>query len=115
MSLFRALTEWGSYQGARLAVAEVEEAYAEAEVKRLESIAQAKNSGAKNVTTIKSMTYTDPEFIEAKDTHFKAYANVKLLRGIYEATEKRATLLSRELTRRVGRDPREGRNGRWNA
>lgn len=115
MSLFRTLTEWGSYQGARLAVAEVEESYAEAEVKRLESIAQAKNAGAKNVTTIKSLTYTDPEFIEAKEVHFKAYANVKILRGIYEATEKKGTLLSRELTRRVGRDPRESRNGRWNA
>lgn len=115
MTLFTALTEWGAYQGAMLAVAEVEEANAEAEVTRQEKLAQAKNSGAKNVTTIKSMVYTDPDFAAAKEAHFSARANAKILRGIYEATEKKGTLLSRELTRRVGREAREGRSGRWSA
>jgi hypothetical protein len=116
MTLFREFTEWVAYQGAQLAVADVEEQHAGEVVKRLETMSAAKNAGtAKTVTAAKAAIWEDDAYIEARDAHFYAQAHQKILRGVYEATEKKQVLLSRELTRRVGRDPREGRNSRWNA
>jgi hypothetical protein len=116
MTLFREFTEWVAYQGAQLAVADVEEQHAGEVVKRLETMSAAKNSGtAKTVTAAKAAIWEDDSYIEARDEHFRAQAHKKILNGIYEATEKKQVLLSRELTRRVGRDPRDGRNAKWNA
>lgn len=115
MSLFVELTEWAAYQGARLAAAEVDVSYTESEVKRLEALSAAKNAGAKNVTTAKAKAYEDPEYLTAKDAHSHAYAYRKILSGIYEATDRKAQVLSRELTRRVGREPRDNRSARWSA
>jgi len=115
MTLFRELTEWQGYMGTRLAVAEVDESSFENEIKTREARSAAMNSGAKNVTTAKAAVYTDPDFIAAKEAKEHAYAYRKIMQSIYDATEKKTVLVSRELTRRVGRDPREQRNGRWNA
>lgn len=115
MTLFREFTEWVAYQGAQLAVADVEEQSAAETVKRIETMTTARNSGAKSVTAAKAAVWEDEAYIDARDEHFRAQAHQKILRGIYEATEKKQVLLSRELTRRVGRDPRDGRNSRWNA
>jgi hypothetical protein len=115
MSLFREFTEWVAYQGAQLAVADVEEQHAAEVVKRMETMATAKNAGAKSVTAAKAAVWEDSAYTDARDVHFHAQAYQKMLRGVYEATEKKQVLLSRELTRRVGRDPRDGRNSRWNA
>lgn len=115
MTLFREFTEWVAYQGAQLAIADVEEQSASEAVKRMETMSAARNSGAKTVTAAKAAIWEDSDYIEARDAHFHAQAYQKMLRGIYEATEKKQVLLSRELTRRVGREPRDSRNGKWNA
>lgn len=115
MSLFREFTEWVAYQGAQLAIAEVEEQSAVEDVKRMETMSAARNSGAKTVTAAKAAIWEDSGYIDARDAQFRAQAYKKMLGGIYEATEKKQVLLSRELTRRVGRDPRDNRNGKWNA
>jgi len=115
MTLFREFTEWVAYQGAQLAIADVEEQSAVEDVKRMETMSAARNSGAKTVTAAKAVIWEDSAYIDARDAQFKAQAYKKMLSGIYEATEKKQVLLSRELTRRVGRDPRDGRNARWNA
>lgn len=113
MSLFVQLTEWAAYQGARLAAAEVDVSSTEGEVKRLEALSAAQNAGEKRVTTAKAKAYEDPEYLNARDAYIHAYAYKKILSGIYEATDRKATVLSRELTRRVGREPRDNRSGKW--
>ncbi len=101
------------YQATHLSVAEVEEEFFEADVKKREAISTAANSGEKTVAAAKAKVHEDPDYVEAKQHHLEAYAHVKILRAVMESTERKNTLVSRELTRRVGRDPREGRNNRW--
>ena len=115
MELFVKMTNWSSYTDSMLAVAEVNESSAEADVKRLEALSAAANAGQKNVTTAKAKAYEDPEYIDAKNAMTEAYAFRKIASALHDQAEKRATLLSRELTRRVGREPRESRAGRWSA
>lgn len=115
MSLFRELTEWQGYMGSRLAVAEVDEQSYESELRTREAQSAALNTSAKNVTQAKAAVFTDPDYIAAREAKEHAYAYRKIMASVHDATEKKTTLVSRELTRRVGRDPREGRNARWNA
>lgn len=113
MTLFVQMTEWASYTGTLLAIAEVNESSAEGEVKRLEALSAAANRGEKNVTTAKAKVWEDPEYIDAKKVQEEAYSYRKITQHLHEVADKRATVLSRELTRRVGREPRESRAGRW--
>lgn len=115
MSLFVQMTNWSTYTGSLLAIAEVDESSADAEVKRLEALSAASNAGAKTVTEAKAKVFEDPEYVAAKELQRAAYGYRKITAALHEQAEKRATVLSRELTRRVGREPREARAGRWSA
>jgi len=109
MTLFVEMTEWAAYTGTLLAIAEVNESSADAEVKRLEALSAAANAGAKSVTAAKAMVYEDPDFVAAKAAQEEARAYRKISSHLHEVADKRSTVLSRELTRRVGREPRENR------
>lgn len=115
MKLFGRASAWVEYTGARLSLAEVEEKYADEAIREFEAIGAIKNSSEKTLSAAKAKVYEDPEYLAAKETQRVAYGYRKLAQSIYESADKRCTLISRELTRRVGRDAREGRNGRWNA
>ena len=58
------------------------------------------------------MQAVDPEIAKAKDDLLNAYARRKMAQVVYENCERSAAALSRELTRRLGRDPMERRNMR---
>jgi hypothetical protein len=64
------------------------------------------------VTQAKAKAYEDPEYIEAQEAKTAAYAYRKMVQALHSSAELRNTLLSRELTRRVGRGDREARAGR---
>jgi hypothetical protein len=84
-------------------------------VKRLEGLSAALNAGSKSVTAAKAKVFEDPDYLAAKEKQEQAYAYRKISQTLHETADKRATVLSRELTRRVGREPRESRAGRWSA
>lgn len=115
MSLFSSLTEWVGYMGTQLAAAEVDERSSSDALEQHKALSAVRNASEKTVTAAKARAYEDPAFVEAQEAYRERHAYRKLLEGLYKATEAKSTLLSRELTRRVGREPREGRAGRWTA
>jgi hypothetical protein len=116
MSLFVQLTEWAAYMGTQLAVAEVDERHDLSVVERCRAISTSANSGGKTtVTAAKAQAYNDPEFLESTEKAATSHAYRKLVEALYNATDRKAQVLSRELTRRVGREPRENRRDRYTA
>lgn len=113
MSLFVQLTKWAEYLSAQLAVAEVDERYADAALEKVKAIKALANSTEKTVTAAKARAWEDEDFVAAHEEHQRSYAFRKLMRMTYDNAERNSTLLSRELTRRVNRDDREGRVERW--
>jgi hypothetical protein len=114
MSLFSVLTGWLIYTGARLAASEVDEKFAVERLDLIEKRILIENSGAKRVSDAKAMFQASEDYVAAKAKVMQTYAFRKMLGCIYSATDEKNKLISRELTRRVGRDPREQRNGKWN-
>ena len=112
MRLFTQMTRWADYLEAQLACAEVDERWSESHVERLRAVA-ALRSDAKSVTAQKAAAHDDPEFNEARERFQDAHAYRKLVEVVARAVDRDSKLLSRELTRRVGRDPQERRADRW--
>jgi hypothetical protein len=73
------------------------------------------NKDEKTVTVAKAMAYEEPEYLAAQEEAHAAYAYRKMLGTVYDAAERKGQILSRELTRRVNRSSREGRDDRWNS
>jgi hypothetical protein len=103
------------YTGSRLAAAEVDEkSYADT-LERYKALSAVKNNGEKTVTAAKAKVYEDDEYLKAEEDKRQAFAYRRMLSALHNSAELRNTLLSRELTRRVGRGDRENRAGRMNA
>ena len=113
MMLFTSLTGWLAYTGARLASAEVDEKYADAVLDLIEKRILVENSGAKRVADAKAKFQEDAGYVSAREAATHAFAYRKMLSSVYNATDGKNKLISRELTRRVGREPREERASRW--
>lgn len=114
MRLLRNLTNWSVYAGTRLALASVEEKLCESTLERHRAISAVANRTEKTVTAAKAKAYENPEFNDAQDAYNSAYATRKLTESIYNATDRKSQVVSRELTRRVGRSDRDGRSDRFN-
>lgn len=112
MTLFTQLVSWAEFLNSRLALAEIDEAEAENTFKVAEAKALA-TSDASTVTEAKAEVRLEREVAEAHDDYAAATAYRKLIRTMYENADRRASLVSRELTRRVGRDGNERRERRW--
>ena len=113
MTYFRKLTAWANWLASQLALAQVDERYAEERLKKIEAFANIANKGEKNVTTAKALAYEDEDYVEAKDGAQQAYAYRKLVESLYNSVDRDSQLVSRELTRRVGRNDRDNRASRW--
>lgn len=115
MRLFRELMEWSTYADARLAVAEVEERSLvdTLDLTKARLMLHHRGEDEKTMTAAKGRMAEDPEYVEAKQAVDEIYARRKVLGTLAESLDRRSTFLSRELTRRVGRDPRDQRNGKW--
>lgn len=118
MELFVQLTQWTDHLGGAFAVAEIDERKAEHALAVAEAsalILEWGNRGAKEdrVTIAKAKRDSDPEVIKARDALDVVYAKRKLLGTIYASADRDAAVVSRELTRRIGRHDREARTGRW--
>lgn len=111
MRLFVELTKWAEYLSAQFAVAEVDERYAEAAVDKVRAI---KGYDFRKPDA-KQKAYEDPDFEEVNDKFNLAHAYRKMIGVAFANAERNSNLLSRELTRRVGRNDREGRVDRWSS
>jgi hypothetical protein len=115
MQLFARTTAWVEYTGSRLAAAEVDEKSCADTLESHKALSAVRNASAKTVTQAKAMAHEDPEYIAAQEAKTAAYAYRKMVQALHASAELRNTLLSRELTRRVGRGDREARAGRMQA
>jgi hypothetical protein len=114
MQLFSEYVAWQNYAATELATAEVEEERAEAAVRRLTAEGLVLNMDPKaKVTEVRAAIDNSPEMQTAKDRVLDTYAKRKMTAVIYANCERVVNLLSRELTRRVGREPTDRRNDRW--
>lgn len=109
------MTQWVEYVGSALVAAEIDEKYAVSRFERHKALSAVANKSEKTVTAAKAAAYQDPEFLAAEEEVNQTYAYRKLLDSLYAATDRKCQVLSRELTRRVGREPRDSRASRWSA
>jgi hypothetical protein len=117
MDLLVMFTRWADYSGGQLAVADVDERYADAYVDQLKArglVETYEADGPKKggVTAARAGKQLDPVYQEAVQDKLNAYARRKLLAARHEAFERDAAVVSRELSRRIERDPSARRTAR---
>jgi hypothetical protein len=115
MTLFNHSTKWCEWIGTQLAAAEVDEKYDEYVLDKFRALNAIANKTEKTVTAAKARQYEDPDFLAAQEKYHTSYAFRKLNQALYANEERKSALISRELTRRVGRNDRDGRANRWSA
>ena len=107
-------TRWADYLVVQHALAESSEAAAERFYRRVRDVAMLQIEAPKGqVQRAKAEAALSDEVAEAEDEAAQAKVYRKLLEGLYENVTRDAGLLSRELTRRVGREGPERRDRRW--
>lgn len=90
----------------------MDERFAAQRVERLAALQQIKNKGG-SVSAMKASTWADEDFGAAKEAEQEAYAYRKLVEALYNSVEKDSFVVSRELTRRIGRNDRDKRSDKW--
>jgi hypothetical protein len=98
-------------------MAEVEERCAEAILSKAQSLVLLRDWGGSRddrITVAKAQRDIDPEVEERQDAFDVAHAQRKMLAVLFTSTERDAAVVSRELTRRVGRrEDSDRRVSRW--
>jgi hypothetical protein len=112
MELFGLLNRWAAFLGGQLAAAEVDESYASKLVDKLTALGQIRARGEKTATAMKASVWEGEDFQAAQDAKQEAYAYRKLIEALYNAVDRDAFLVSRELTRRIGREQKDRRRER---
>jgi hypothetical protein len=113
VAMMTLLTRWAEHLGVQLAMAEVDERWAEAAMEKERALALLDGT-AKDVTQRKAKAYESEAYLEAEEKYHEAMAYRKLVSVLFTNAERWSALLSRDLTRRVNRDPRERRVDRHN-
>lgn len=111
MEHFSKQLAWQNYLATQVAQAEIIEAEAEAHLKTQEALVML--NGSKKVTEARAERDVDSNVVEARGEYLTAKAKRKLLQVTMENRERCVNLISRELTRRVGREGNSRRNDRW--
>ena len=114
MQLFSEYVQWQNYAATELAGYEVAEEEAEAAVRRLsaEGFVLGGGTGTK-VTEVRAAIDASPQMERARQAVLNVYAKRKMTQVIFTNCERTSALISRELSRRIGRDPIERRQARW--
>jgi hypothetical protein len=116
MQLFSQYVTWQNYLALRVTEAEIAEAEAQTEL----SVDQAQAllgswSGTKEdrVALARAEREVHPKVVEQQARYNTARAHRKMLSTLADNMERAAMVVSRELTRRVGREPLERRHASW--
>jgi hypothetical protein len=112
MGLFGKLNRWAAFLGVQLAMAEVDESYASKLVDKLTALGQIRARGEKTATAMKASVWNDEDYQAAQDAKQEAYGYRKLVEALYNAVDRDAFMVSRELTRRIGREQKDRRRER---
>jgi hypothetical protein len=113
MEIFAAYVAWANFIDVRRIEAEIEEANVETELKLMSASLMLTDDPKAKVTLLRAEKDLDPEVVAAQARLLQVHARVKMLTVLVGNMERGAALLSRELTRRVGRSPVEGRAASW--
>ena len=112
MEHFSKQLAWQNFFATQVAQAEIIEAEAEAHLKTQEAVVMLTG---KKVTEARAERDVDENVMAARSEYLVSRAKRKMLQVTMENRERCANLISRELTRRVGREGNQRRNDRWNA
>lgn len=115
LGLMTEYTRWAAHLSVQLALAEVDERWAEAEMEKQRALALLGGDAPKDVTRAKAKAYESEAYLEAEKAYYERLAYRKLVAPLYANADRWAALLSRELTRRVNAEPRSRRADRYTA
>lgn len=117
MKLFVMLTRWTDHLAGAVAEAEIEERAAEAVLNKAQAlvlIGTWQGGRDDRVTMAKAQRDVDPVVEEKQELFDIAWRKRKMLAVLFSSTERDAAVVSRELTRRVGRrEDHDRRISRW--
>lgn len=114
MNHLRQQIEWQNFFAAEVVKLELVEGQAEYMLKYEEASAYLQVGDFKTVTESKAARDHSPAVMEAAAEWFQAKIDRKAMQVVMESRERCAQLLSREITRRVGREPVQRRSDKWN-
>lgn len=114
MQTFTAFVAWQNYAAVKLTECEVEEHAAEAALRYQESLFSIGRPINEKVTKTRQAAHADGDLQNARQRVENAYALRKMSAVMYANCERAALLMSRELSRRIGGGPVQGRNASWN-
>ena len=112
MRLFSQYVEWQNFIATVMVDAEADEVHFESQLKVAEAFAMA-SSSAKQVAQQKADAASDEDVMEAKTLYQNAKARRKAVSMKLDNLDRLANLVSRELSRRIGRDPVQRRQQRY--
>lgn len=112
MITFREFVEWENFLASEVGRLEFEEAVAE-NAQAVAFATASAMSGHKTVGLAKQAANANPQVAQTMLTFEMAKAKRKAYTIQRDSVARASNLISRELTRRVGRDPVERRNSRW--
>lgn len=112
MSMLRDVTQWLNYLEVRLGVTSTEAETAEKHYRRVEAV-YVTRSNESQVTKAKMEASLESEVLDAQDDYDVKNATRRMVRVIYDNLARDANYLSREITRRVGREPLDRRTHKY--
>ena|ERR1035441_216099 len=109
MALLQKLTNWRKFLGVQVALAVVEERYAD---RGMTKITALKGYDFRKVDS-KERAWNDAEYIQAEKDQADAYSYRKLIEALYENVDQDGFIVSREITRRGNTNARDRRSDRY--
>jgi hypothetical protein len=95
---------WADYLSAHLAVAEIDEHYADQQLNHIKALNTIDNKDEKTMTLAKARLYENPDYITLLSIYDLAYSEKKIVQSLFNTAERRTNSCSRELSRRIGRN-----------
>lgn len=114
MRLLVVFNGWADYAAGVVAGFDSDEEDLERELNREKSAASLRNSALRTVTAQKAAALSDPAVEKLGDEYQLVRGSRKFAAVVRDSAEHKGAIVSRELTRRVGRHDREARGNRWN-
>lgn len=114
MRLLAAYTTWAEYAAAVVARYAIDEERLAADLEREKARAALRHQDHKSVAAQRSAALCDPAVEKLDEEYQGARARRKFSEVVMNGADRKGAVVSRELTRRVGRHDREARTGRWN-
>lgn len=116
MKLMSKLVAWLEYMGVRLVRGEIEERELDLQVNsKASTLISSAWTGASSdrVSIAKAEAQMDSSLLALKEKHLVAQTYRKLMQTLYDTTERKISIVSRELTRRTSIEPYKNRTNKF--